>query len=76
MALPEPVFQSAHGVFGLRSFSRDPAKDETFIEAVKGEFPNTIIRQQLPTESAGSAPHLVLASTSSPARRFGVAGRF
>ena len=35
MSLPSPVFQSAHAVFGLSSFSRDAAKDEVFIQAVK-----------------------------------------
>jgi hypothetical protein len=65
MALPSPSFQRAHAVFQLGAFTRDPAKDEAFIEAVKGEFPNVISRQQLPPEALGPAPHLVLASTSS-----------
>ncbi|HLX31285.1 MAG TPA: hypothetical protein VKR79_00815 [Gaiellaceae bacterium] len=65
MALSSPVFQRAHAVFQLPGLMRDPVKDEGFVQAVKGEFPNVIARQQLPVEMLGAAPHLVLASTSS-----------
>jgi hypothetical protein len=66
MALPAPIFQMAHAVLGLETVSQgDPAGDEMFITAVKGEFPNLVNRQQLPPEMPSVAPRLLLTSTSS-----------
>jgi hypothetical protein len=44
---------------------RDPARDEAFIAAVRGEFPNLVNRTLLPAESPPFTPHIMLASTSS-----------
>lgn len=76
MTLSAPSLQRAHAVFQFASFTRDAAKDERFIEAVKGEFPNVISRQQLPPEALGAAPHVVLASTSSQLALSGIQADF
>lgn len=66
MPLPKPTLTLAHGVLGLRDvvFS-DGGRDEGFIAAVRGEFPNVLNRVSLPREAPPNAPHLTLASTSS-----------
>jgi hypothetical protein len=66
MGFPEPTFIAAHGVLQLPNPApRDPARDETLIAEVRGEFPNILNRQLLPPEAAPGVPHLVMSSTSS-----------
>jgi hypothetical protein len=64
--LPAPTFLAAHGVLQLaQPLQRDPGWDETFIAAVRGQFPNTIGHTLLPADAPPITPHITLASTSS-----------
>ncbi|HEX3174554.1 MAG TPA: hypothetical protein VHQ43_10125 [Solirubrobacterales bacterium] len=65
MALAAPKFLGVQGVLGLTEFSRDPARDERFITAVRPEFQNVQNRQVLAPETPPQVPHLILASQSS-----------
>ncbi|CAN5579090.1 hypothetical protein BH24ACT24_BH24ACT24_03970 [soil metagenome] len=65
MPFPEPRFSVAHGVLAPPFPSREPSQDERFIAAVRNDFPNLINRQALPAEAPPTAPHLMMASTSS-----------
>lgn len=66
MPFPAPTFLAAHGVLQPANLTpRDPAQDEAFIAAVRGEFPNIINRTLLPLDAPPLAPHITLASTSS-----------
>jgi hypothetical protein len=66
MPLPEPTFVMTHGVLQLPNpVIRDPGRDERFLEAVRGEFPNVINHQLLPQEAPPLVPHLTVSSTSS-----------
>jgi hypothetical protein len=60
------VFSRAHAVLQLPTVSaRDAGRDERFIAALSGEFPNVVSHQAVPAETPPIVPHLVLASTSS-----------
>lgn len=67
MDLPGPRIVSAHGVLGLpRVLPASPELDEQLVAALRGAFPNVVLRQPPlmggpPTEG----PRLVLTSTSS-----------
>ena len=66
MALAAPEFVLVHAVLQPPGIvSRDPGRDEVFIEAVREQFPNVVSRQFLPIEVPAQTPHLTLASSSS-----------
>ena len=66
MALPQPRFVVARGVFELANPGpRTPDQDEAFIRAVQEEFPNVASRQLLPPGVPPSIPYLALQSTAS-----------
>lgn len=55
-----------HGVVGLKELRpRDSGRDNTFISAVRAEFPNLLNHVALPIEAPPTTPHVTLASTSS-----------
>jgi hypothetical protein len=65
MALPVPRLVSSQAVFAFAFPSRDPSRDEPFIQSVAPAFPHLVNRQFVPADAAPQTPHLVLASTSS-----------
>lgn len=66
MPFPDPKFAVAHGVLGTPApVPRGGGEIETFIAAVREDFPNVLNRQVLPPEAPAGAPHLILQSTSS-----------
>jgi hypothetical protein len=62
--LPDPKILTVQGVFELGEFGRDQARDDTFVAAVKGEFPHVQNRQFLGPDVPPQVPHLMLASQS------------
>ena len=65
MPFPSPRYLSAHGVLSPAFPSREPSQDERFVAVTRRAFPNIVTRQVLPPEAPPTAPHLVMASTSS-----------
>jgi hypothetical protein len=65
MDLGAPKFVTAHGVLGLGTLLPPQADlDETFVAAVRHEFPNVISRQPPLSGMPPNAPRIVLSSTS------------
>lgn len=66
MDLPAPRIVSAHGVLGLpRVLPLSPEVDEQLVAALRGAFPNVVLRQPpLIGAPATEGPRLVLTSTS------------
>lgn len=66
MALPAPKLTGVHGVLQLPDAApSDPGRDSLFMEAINGEFPNTLNHQMMPADAPPQAPYLVFASSSS-----------
>jgi hypothetical protein len=66
MDLPVPRIVSAHGVLGLpRVLPLSPEVDEQLVAALRGAFPNVVLRQPpLMGAPATEGPRLILTSTS------------
>ena len=65
MPLPTPRLVRAQAVLALPvPTPPDQEREKRFIGAVKGEFPNVLTHQLLPSDAPPQAPRLVLASSS------------